>query len=514
MVKRDRADSQDDVDICRPSSVPKAGGGDQTVAAFESWLSTHGVSWRADLFGICSASDSAVAAGWGLLAKVPIKPGQELFRVPRRACLGATCDGADDGDDVQFMDSQQKLATTVLQEIALGKKSTWRPMLDMISAAPCPWAWPEEARAFLDGTELAAVVRVKMQRLSEELATIAESANPTSYREACALVASHANPWFGGQTLVPFNFMMNCSIGGASNVETDADGEFVVGRAVVPIAQGEELVHAYTESTAEMIYRYGMVCPPPAGLGESAVMLLADDSVCVEIHQIQPEPQHADSYNAKVRALVKASALAHSAWDGLDDVVNAELKADGEGTARLVAAALVLAADEPSWGDAAALLAASGWQCGASKTESGTESNDEQDNDSADSDSDNEGDEQGDVVAALLVASLCGADASDTEMLRQTAEEEGGADSDPWPALLQRAPKCAALDAARAAAAAAVDRRMEALRAARASLAPDLTAESVVTVAWSMSEQLRRVELAILESAQVSLPPPPHPLSL
>jgi hypothetical protein len=513
MVKRDRPESANSEGTCRPSSVPKAGSigctRDPTVAAFERWLRVHGVWWRDDLFGICSAAESAaVAAGWGLLAKAPVQPGQELFRVPRRACLGATCDEADGGDDVQFTDSQQKLATKILDEKALGQNSAWSPMLDMISTAPCPWVWPQPVQEFLDGTELAAVLQLKMQRLLVEAAVSAESVASAEYREACALVASHANPWFGGQTLVPFNFMMNCAIGGANNVETDAEGEFVVGRAVVSIHAGEELVHAYTESTAEMIYRYGMVCPHPTSmLGDGQVMLLADDSVCVEIHHINAKPPK--SYRSKLRALVKASALADSAWDGLDDVVNAELKADGEGTARLVGAALVFAADEFSWSNATDLLAEFGWRCSGSKTESDSTS----DGDSSHDDSGDEHDEEEDVVAALLVASLCGADKKETAVLQRTAVEAGGVDSDPWPALLQLAPKCAALEAARAAAAAAVDRRMDTLRTTRVPSSLDLTAAAIVPEAWRMSEHLRHVESAILASAKGLLEDERHALA-
>lgn len=489
MVKRDRPDSAAEEDACRPTAAPKAAGSrDPKIEAFERWLSRHDVSWRQDLFKISSAADSAVAAGWGLLAKCPIEPGQELFRIPRRACLGATSNGANDGDAEQFTDSQQKLAELILEELDLGESSSWRPMLDMISAAPCPWVWPEKARPFLDGTELAAVLHLKMQRLAAELATTAKSISSMKYYEACALVISHANPWFGGQTLVPFNFMMNCSIGGADNVETDADGEYVVGRAVKPISQGEELVHAYTDSTAEMIYRYGFICPPALD-DTGREMLLPDDSVCIEINHI-PNSTRGGSHNSKLRALVKANALAYSAWDGLDDVVNAELKPDGEGTARLVGAALVFAADEGSWSTTTALLGQFG--------------RDGQQDDRADDDSEDEDDEQADLVAALLVAGLCGATASQTAELRSIAEKEGGPDADPWPALLQHAPDCKALDAAYSAAVVAVDHRLEALRIAVEKPAAETagTVPAIVTDAWRMSEHLRRVEFTILDSAR------------
>eukprot|EP01043_Picozoa_sp_COSAG02_P074996 COSAG02_NODE_15260_length_1188_cov_6.250971_2_plen_185_part_01 len=185
MVKRDRPDSAAvEEDCCRPTTAAKAGSCDPKVEAFERWLGRHDVCWRKDLFRISSAADSAVAAGWGLLAKRRIEPGQELFRIPRRACLGATSDGANDGDAEQFTDSQQKLAEIILDELHLGESSSWRPMLDMISAAPCPWVWPEKARAFLDGTELAAVLHLKMQRLAAELATTATSISPVKYYEA------------------------------------------------------------------------------------------------------------------------------------------------------------------------------------------------------------------------------------------------------------------------------------------------------------------------------------------
>ena len=49
-----------------------------------------------------------------------------------------------------------------------------------------------------------------------------------AYAAACALVASHANPWFGG-SIVPFNWTLN--YGPRPNVSFESEGSVVVGRA-------------------------------------------------------------------------------------------------------------------------------------------------------------------------------------------------------------------------------------------------------------------------------------------
>ena len=57
-------------------------------------------------------------------------------------------------------------------------------------------------RALLQGTELEAVVQLKVARLDAERRLVEEvlkeRVSRRTYAHACAIVASHANPWFGG----------------------------------------------------------------------------------------------------------------------------------------------------------------------------------------------------------------------------------------------------------------------------------------------------------------------------
>ena len=55
---------------------------------------------------------------------------------------------------------------------------------------------------------------------------------------ACALVASEANPWFGG-SIVPFNWTLNYAR--EPNVAFESEAACVVGRAARAIREGEEV---------------------------------------------------------------------------------------------------------------------------------------------------------------------------------------------------------------------------------------------------------------------------------
>ena len=73
---------------------------------------------------------------------------------------------------------------------------------------------------------------------------------------------------------MPFNTLFNhAPVGAAANVETSAQEGRVLGHSTVAISAGEELTHAYADSTAELIYRYGFVPPLPRG-GASVVVLV------------------------------------------------------------------------------------------------------------------------------------------------------------------------------------------------------------------------------------------------
>ena len=193
-------------------------------AAYELWLRERGVRWD----DAVSITTEGVAAGWGCVATCAIKKGSKLFQVPAAACFGARSRKPDTNPDGK--DSQQRLAVALLAEREKGASSAWAPMLSMLCADPgCPWRWPVEAQRYLDGTELEPVLRLKRERLEAESRSLGLKAY--AYEAACALVASEANPWFGG-SVVPFNWTLNYAP--LPNVSFESEGARPAERLAFP----------------------------------------------------------------------------------------------------------------------------------------------------------------------------------------------------------------------------------------------------------------------------------------
>ncbi|KOO53415.1 n-lysine methyltransferase setd6 [Chrysochromulina tobinii] len=220
------------------------------VARLAVWLAAQGVQCHESVI----TTRDGVVAGYGCVATRKLKKGELLFRVPRKACFGPRAGAPIDAEAPG--DTQRRFAVRLLKERALGSASRWHPLLAVLSPAPCPWIWPEGSERFLDGTELEEVLARKRQRLRCERKKIGlsdDAARSREYDAACALVASHLNPWFGG-SITPVNATLNYAA--APNVEFEAEGvDTVVARAVRPIAAGEELTQEYCESTAMFLYR-------------------------------------------------------------------------------------------------------------------------------------------------------------------------------------------------------------------------------------------------------------------
>ena len=437
-------------------------GGAAKAAAFEAWLGERGASWNAAV----RTTTDGVAAGWGCVARAPIRAGTELFRVPRAACFGASASGPVAADEDAFgVDTQEQTAMLLLAERAKGASSAWAPLLDCLQrSAACPWTWSAEARQWLDGTELQPVVEMKLNRLEAERAAMAAARRPAAaeYADACALASSMLNPFFGG-SIVPFNCHLNWSE--APNVVFDAEGDDVVGRAERPIAAGDELTQGYADSTAELVYRYGF--SPTVGDGMSPPM--EEDVVSIRVHSIAAAC--GDAAVRRVRQygpLLSAAGLADAqTWDGVGDDLTVELSAGATGTAQLVGTALTLLSP-----NAAAAPRARGKN-------------------------------SDDATAAALLAHLCGSDVSEARALARVAQKAGGDDRDPWPALLRRAAPSAALDAARAAATRAVNERLGALEHAPMAAAPPAGSDQLEW--WRMARRLRELESALLREAAAAL---------
>jgi len=410
------------------------------VARLAVWLAAQGVQCHESVI----TTRDGVVAGYGCVATRKLKKGELLFRVPRKACFGPRAGAPIDAEAPG--DTQRRFAVRLLKERALGSASRWHPLLAVLSPAPCPWIWPEGSERFLDGTELEEVLARKRQRLRCERKKIGlsdDAARSREYDAACALVASHLNPWFGG-SITPVNATLNYAA--APNVEFEAEGvDTVVARAVRPIAAGEELTQEYCESTAMFLYRYGFV--PSAVLGTDgpnadgagptagAVRPLADDAVSISsaalLALVAPPSRH-PLLAPRLRLLCAAGALGVCPWDGLDELVTAEIQRDGVGTAKLVGALLLLALDDERWALAEAAAAAAAAASAEAAPEMAAKADGSDDDDADDDDDD-------DAIAAALVAAAFGVGSQEAQALEQLAGSEGGEDGDPWPALLAQA---------------------------------------------------------------------------
>ena len=490
--------------------------------AITRWLRAGGCEWCPGV----AYTNVGTSYGYGLVATRTLRRGEVLCAVPRRAAFGGGAAAAKDEGD-----TQRCLATRLLREkLARGAASRWAPFLATLTFAPCPWTWSADDVRELDGTELEPVVALKLQRLESEARAARDDlgvdVSDGEYGAACAVVASHANPWFG-RSVVPFNCTLN--YGAPGNVAFSERGDVVVGRATRTVRAGEELLQQYAESHADLVYRYGFA--PDAG-----EELLEDDVASVTLKDVvalcgaeraraalrsqekaalesllrkdeagvAAALQERDALRAKAAApgpaprsrpevitrvfygpvttlLLAAEAVDESPWDGLEGTLTAELRRDGEGTAKLVGVALALLA-----GDLVG---------GFRKFEARLRSEGRLFEWDADT-----------TAAGIVVAAAgWGDDGKKCDELLAIAIARGGPGKDPWPALVARAAAIAdeADDGGVVEAAVAVARRALFDRAAR--LGPAAAAGRPASRAAGLAARLKAVERAILGHAQDAL---------
>lgn len=355
---------------------------------YEDWLRARGVSWdpRVRLRPpAAKASDGAgprscaaqVSAGWGLACLQPVARGEVVMRVPRGAAFApnASFQGAEGGDgspassteklkavgvpeDLRSFhedrDCQLPLATALLWARHAGPGSTWWPKLSPeMMPRVCPLAWAPVATAGsaatalgasafdgLRGTELEQPVASKLRRLHSEFVAargaLPDDCSLSDYIEACAVVMSRIQPWWGG-SLVPLVDQANHTWG-TPHVEFRRRGQEVVGRACRRIAVGE-VFQSYGElSTADSLYRYGFV---PSADACSKIRALPGDCVSIDagllvraaIAATQNSDEHSEAHastkehvpSERLPLLLQAGLIEESAWDGVDDICGVEL---------------------------------------------------------------------------------------------------------------------------------------------------------------------------------------------
>lgn len=314
------------------------------------WLEAKGVEWARDAVVI----SSNVVEGLGCVAQRNIARGEILFVVPKRACMVSRDRG----------DCQEHLA-----KIIKSPGSKWRPFVSSLGRAHLPFLWPTRARSLLEGTELEDVVRMKRKR---------------DHDEACAIVLSHLNPFFGS-AIVPFSCLLNYRE--KPNCSFNEERGHVIGRARRSIAKGEELTQAYASSTAEFLYRYGFV--------PNKNKIRSDDAVSVQLPDLLSAAR-AKNDRSVVDGLVSSLCLEPNPWDGLEHVLTVELVGPGAtGVEKLVAASIAL------------------------KTQIVVDTNED----------------DSDLAAARLAGAFL--KRKEDEDILKIAREHGGDDGDPWPALLR-----------------------------------------------------------------------------
>lgn len=218
---------------------------------YEAWLRARDVTWSP----LLQTTDVGVIAGTGVLALNFIASGTVICRIPKAACFGAPANSHVD-DEPSDGDSQKRLAELYLKEKALGDESEWKPFLDILQPAQCPYLWSSTAQSWLLGTDLSPVLSSKTARLNSEhnslVNTLPSPVPYPTYLQACSLISSVLNPWYGG-TLTPFNVSLNCS-SSPSTTFTSSD-DYVIGVTSRDINKGEEITHAYCSTRADLIYR-------------------------------------------------------------------------------------------------------------------------------------------------------------------------------------------------------------------------------------------------------------------
>jgi hypothetical protein len=282
----------------------------QGDGSFERWLHATGAWWDEKLVEIRSpwraySPDDNVPSflrdGWGLMSRdKKIKKGTVICRVPKEASFrgdeGKSC--------TEEQDTQLHLAIRLLREKRKGCSSDfWPKIATLPSRVPVCWAWAQNEREWLKGSELEFVVRRKLERLDaefrESIEPLGEGFSKAEYVDACASVISHANPWWGVSS-VSFVDMGNHD--DDPHVEFRQQGDHVVGTVVKTIPRKSEIYQSYGElGSADLLYRYGFTREGPGA--EVYIYMLSSPATLPCMHAHTQERAHDQEMPARKLAV-------------------------------------------------------------------------------------------------------------------------------------------------------------------------------------------------------------------
>ena len=308
------------------------------VNRYESWLRETGAWWDQENVEIRSPWRHYSAAhnvpeylrdGWGLMSRgKKIKKGTVICKVPKAASFRS-----DDGrSSSEEQDSQLHLAVRLLREQRKGPASQVWPKIETLpSGVPVCWAWNEEEREWLVGSELELVISRKLKRLREEfrdgVEPLGEGWTEAEYVDACATIISHANPWWGVSS-VAFVDMGNHD--DDPHVEFRQQGSHVVGTVIKTIPRFSEIYQSYGElGSADLLYRYGFTRggdDPPH----------PEDVVSIDMSVLSgclPGDDDQMDRNGRQLLLQECNVIDQSPWDGLEDVLTVQISLSDEARA-------------------------------------------------------------------------------------------------------------------------------------------------------------------------------------
>ncbi|XP_028744489.1 N-lysine methyltransferase SETD6 [Peromyscus leucopus] len=266
------------------------------VAGFLRWCARVGL----ELSPKVAVSRQGTVAGYGMVARESVRPGELLFAVPRSALLSpATCSIGGllerERGALQSLSGWVPLLLALLHELQ-APASPWSPYFALWPELGClehPMFWPEDERLrLLKGTGVPEAVEKDLVNIRSEYYSIvlpfmeahSDLFSPTVrslelYRQLVAIVMAYSfqepleeeddekEP--NSPLMVPAADILNHTANHNANLEYSADYLRMV--AIQPIPKGHEIFNTYGQmANWQLIHMYGFAEPYPDNTDDTA----------------------------------------------------------------------------------------------------------------------------------------------------------------------------------------------------------------------------------------------------